>query len=133
MAGRSIKDASFILWKQLVSMRASTLPAPSGWSVTLKVASFPSLGVTVASGSPERSRCWHSRAVRGPIWAKPQWMYEILLCSCACLARGRPPPTSEGHRRGAVGWRQGRLALLALDRAQKWRSTHSLSEGSAFK
>lgn len=50
-------------------------------------------------------------------------MYVILLCPCAWLASARPPLEADI----VVGWQQGHLALLALDHAQKWRSTHSLS------
>lgn len=132
-ADKAIKGTAdrcpFSFW----SLQQSTLPVVPGWSITFKAACFPLPGYHSAwypCGEGEILAIYRRHPlvlpcpVHGPIWAKLQWMHVILRCSCVCLASPRTPL---GGKFNVVGWQQGHLALLALDRAQKWRSTHSLS------
>lgn len=94
------------------SLHQPNLPAAPGWSITFKVASFPSLGITAPDTPVERVRCWQSTGghplvlpcpVHGPVWTKPQWIHVILVLFSSCLASPRSPLgetlTSQGDRK----------------------------------
>lgn len=53
------------------SLHQPNLPAAPGWSITFKVASFPSLGITAPDTPVERVRCWQSTG-------GTPWCYHVL-------------------------------------------------------